>query len=30
MPGTEHRFGAVNTVEASEQAAAELYAVEYL
>jgi len=30
MPGTEHRFEAVNTIEASEQAAAELYAAEYL
>jgi hypothetical protein len=31
MPGTEHRFEAVNNVEASEQAAAsELYAAEYL
>ena len=31
MPGLEHRFEAVNTVEGSEQgAAAQLYAVEYL
>jgi len=30
MPGTKHRFAAVNTVEASEQTTAQLYAVEYL